>query len=246
MSNSAFVFHGGRPLPSNLYSYSDRPLADPDPAPTAVGADGNITAGNAHIVWGSDGDGETATATITNNENQVVGQVAVDNKHNTVSVTKYDTATGKPDIDPATNKPVSSTFRYDDEGNLINDGNLSSEYLAHLPLTIDEQHNQLVTLQEGDSNTLPISVDIAPDLTSKTQHQLSAMVTMTARPSSNPDDKVDMLLIRGGGEDQDGAKVDPRQLTAQYIPQGSGSVTYVSPAPAVDHSWIHEWFPGFL
>lgn len=212
-----------------------------------------MVTGNAHIVWGTDGGSETETATITNNENQIVGQVCVDNKNNTVSVTKFDVKTGKPDVDPATGKPVSSTFHYDAEGNLVNDGNLSSEDRAHVPL--DDFHdirNQFVTLQDGTANTLPISVDIAPNLTSASGHSLTAMITMPAKPSSNPDHKIDMLLMEPGGVE--GTNADPKQLIAQFMPEASDNktTTYVSPmptpaptpapAPSGDKGLLHDWF----
>lgn len=250
MSSVTPVFHAGHAfaLPPELSPLSARPLPSPNTGSSAIGADGSLTLGNAHVVWGTDGGEETATATITNNKNQIVGQVNVDHLNNTVSVTQFDSSTGKPDVDPATGKPVSSTFRYDADGNLINDGNLTSENLAHLPLGFDEYHNQLVTLQPGDGKTLPITVDIAPDSASLTKHELTAQVVMPAKPSSNPDATVDVLGIRGAhGVDQPGAKVDPKQLTALYSSDSvGGDVNFLSPTPPNADSFLHHLLPNIF
>ncbi|WP_146014066.1 hypothetical protein [Trinickia dabaoshanensis] len=218
-----------RALPTDLNTYWDRPLP---PAPGPSGISGDMNTGNAKLVWDEDGDGEKATATITNNQNQVVGQVCVDDKTNAVYVTKYDPSTGKPEVDLATGKPETSSFHYDSAGNLINDGSVTSEDRAHIPLDdFDEIHNHFVTLQDGTANTLPISVDIAPDITSPSGHSLTAMLTMPAKPSSNPDHTIDMLFIKAGGIEQDGSTADPKQLTAQFMPEAGTDTTYVSPMP---------------
>jgi len=249
MSSVTPVFHAGHAfaLPPELSPLSDRPLPTPNSGPGAVGPDGSVTVGNAHVVWGTDGGEETATATITNNKNQIVGQVNLDHLNNTVSVTQFDPSTGKPEVDPATGKPVSSTFHYDSEGNLVNDGNLTSENLAHLPQGFDEYHNQLVTLQPGDGKTLPITVDIAPDARRLTKHALTAEVVMPAKPSSNPDDTVDVLGLRAADSaDQAGAsKADPKQLAVLYS-SDSGDTSFLSPTPPNADSFLHHLLPDFF
>jgi len=242
------IIAGGRFVsPANLYADSALPhLNSQAVQATATKAPSNnspIDVGNAHLVWGTDDNGVTATATIKNNQNQTVGSVVVDHKKDTVTVTQYDPATGKPDIDPDTGKPYSSTFKHVGDS-IVNEGTLASEDLPGDPDDyFTQDRNQVVTLQTGDQNTPDISVDIAYningfDLNGKSSG-LGAVIAMP-HPGAKGDDAMmdDRLVIASGGLTPDGDFADPKQLTAQYMGNWAGENEqerdFVSPMPHDD------------
>lgn len=256
----------GRALPSNLHPLLDRPEPDPNPnalpAPDTLPATG-ATVGNANLVWSANGDGQIATATIKNAQSQIVGQVAVDSANNTVSVTKYDPSTGKPDTD-MTGKPLSSTFHYDSAGYLVNDGNLVSEDVVGEGNGSDDitgtllnlqngTHSRLVTLQARNGDAPPISVDIASDVRNSSGHSLSAFVVMgSKKPSGESDGEV--LYMKQGSLQDDGSPASPKQLSMWYEGTNDGDKTYVTPAPNVTptanaspaHKASDGWFDNLL
>jgi hypothetical protein len=228
------------------------------------------TVGNANLVWSANGDGQIETATIKNGHNQIVGQIAVDSKNNSVSVTKYDPSTGKPATDYVTGKPVSSTFHNDSDGHIVNDGNVASEDIVDQGNgTSDEMtgtllnmsngtHSQLVTLQGRDGDVPPISVDIAPDLRNPSTHTLSAFVVMDDR-KPNGDVNGQVLYMKPGSLQDDGSAA-AKQVSTWYeggsddATQTTIDKTYVTPAPNVtpapatapadntDHGWVSNLF----
>lgn len=247
MSLAPIMTGGGSVSPANLDA--DLPsrylntLGLQATAKKAPSTDSPIDVGNAHLVWGNDGNGVTATATIENNQNQTVGSVVVDHKKDTVTVTQYDPATGKPDIDPDTGKPYSSTFKHVGDS-IVNEGTLASEDLPGDPDDyFTQDRNQEVTLQTGDQNTPDISVDIAYningfDLNGKSSG-LGAVIAMP-HPGAKGDDAMmdDRLVIASGGLTPDGNFPDPKQLTAQYMgnwaSSGEQDKDFVSPMPHDD------------
>ncbi|RDU98703.1 hypothetical protein DWV00_10540 [Trinickia dinghuensis] len=241
----------GRMLPSSLQSFADRPVPpDPNTGPNPWPASG-VTAGNANLVWTASGDGQIATATVKNSQDQIVGQVAVDSSNNTVSVTKYDPSTGKPDVDPSSGKPLSSTFHYDSDGSLVNDGNLASEDLSQVPLDGDNQRNQLVTLQAQSGDMAAISVDIAPDLRNPASHSLAAVIVAPTRDSAG--DAEGQLLYMKQGSVQDDGSAGPKQVSAWYEGRDNETLapidqTYTTPPLAVPPAQLHEqgWFHQLL
>ncbi|WP_206956575.1 hypothetical protein [Trinickia acidisoli] len=217
--------------------------------PPAKKADSGITAGNAHLVWGVDGHGVTATATLENNQNQTVGSVVVDHANDTVTVTAYDPSTGKPRVDPNTGKTRAATFSYVD-GNIVNQGGLHSEDLAPDPDDYFTQGpQQEVTLQCGTVNTPAISVDVAYNLNGYnldgSSTGLGVVISMPSKPGSDPVNPYvndDELMISAGGLKPDGSFADPNQLTAQYdrnwASEEEVDTDYVSPMPPADHQSI--------
>ncbi|MGG1946868.1 hypothetical protein AB1286_18970 [Trinickia sp. NRRL B-1857] len=265
----------GRAFPSTLNPLSDRPVPNPDPNPYALPAPDTLpatgtTVGDANLVWSANGDGQIETATIKNGQSQIVGQIAVDSKNNSVSVTRYDPSTGKPALDNLTGKLISSTFHYDSEGHIVNDGNLASEdIVGEGNGTSDEMtgtllnisngtHSQLVTLQGRNGDVPPISVDIAPDLQNPSNHSLSAFVVMHDQ-KPNGDIGGAVLYMKPGSLQDDGS-ASTKQVSTWYesstddATQTAVEKTYVTPAPNItptpttapaqhtDHGWVSNLF----
>lgn len=224
-------------------SFADRALIPPGSGPAAkpddnaAAATKEFTAGNAHVVWGNHGDGVTATATIKDNFDEIVGTVVVDRYQNKVTVTK---------VDPETHKSSSATFTYSDN-KIRKRGSLEAESAGpDYNNSFTDEPTQEVMLRPLDSgqHQLPISVEIAHNLGVDSHYHstggLGVIIGMEApKNAANRGDDQNVLVLTGGSGDGNGdCKVDPKQMTADFYGDNQEpakvSASFVSPMPRDD------------
>lgn len=209
---------------------SDMPHTEAPPAPKLAPGDQHLSLPNgahADVVW--HGASNSATVTLTDDLNQKIGTLDINQNTQTVGVKQYDPLTGKENKSETFSTSHGTVFSSPkDSFGSINMQNFSSD------LSLSRDQRLAFTLQSTTGKGAPITVEIATNikgwkdggsnLTGQNQG-IGAIVSMPASPG-NEHGGDDGLLIGATGSG------NSKQMTAEYMTnfQHPGAQDYDGPA----------------